>query len=74
MDHINNGPSIRILLIVTNSPFASYSLINLDFLLSQTAYFDKSIVLPFLVFTTFGFLLSLFFVCTSHNTITLFYE
>ena len=56
-NYVNNGPSIRILLIVISSPFVSYSLINLYFLLSQTEYFDKSIILPFLVFTAFGFLL-----------------
>ena len=44
-----------------NNSLASCSLINIDFLLSFIAGFDKSIVLPFLVFTTFGFLLSAFF-------------
>ena len=30
------------------NPLASYSLINLDFLLPQTAHFDVNIILPFL--------------------------
>ena len=37
--------------------FASYFLINLDFLLPQIAQFDETIILPFFDFTTFGFLL-----------------
>ena len=45
-----------------NSPLASCCLM-FDFLLSHTTYFDKSIILPFFVFATFGFLLSVFF-CT----------
>ena len=44
-----------------NNPLASCSLINFYFLLSHTAYFDQSIILSFLVFTTFGFLLPVFF-------------
>ena len=44
-----------------NNPLASCSLINFSFLLSHTAQFDKSIILPFFVFATFGFLLSVFF-------------
>ena len=44
-----------------NNPLAFCSLINLDFLLSHTVHFDKSIILPLFVFTTFGFLLSVFF-------------
>ena len=39
---------------------ASCSLMNFDFLLSHTAHFDKSIVFPVLVFTTFDFF-SVFF-------------
>ena len=39
---------------------ASRSLINFAFLLSHTGYFDESIILLFSVFTTFGFLLSVF--------------
>ena len=42
-----------------NNPLVSCSLINFDFLLSLTAYFDKNI-LPVVVFNTFGFLLSVF--------------
>ena len=44
-----------------NNLLASCSLINLDSLLSHTAHFDKSIILFFFVLTTFGFLLSVFF-------------
>ena len=36
-------------------------LINLDFLLPHTAHFGNIIVLPLLVFETFGFILSVFF-------------
>ena len=42
------------------NPITSLSLINLDFLLQQTALSDKIIILP-LCFYTFGFLLSIFF-------------
>ena len=42
-----------------NNPLASW--INYHFLLSHTAYFDKSIILPFFVLATFGFLLSVCF-------------
>ena len=43
-----------------NDPLASCNLINFNLLLSHLAHFNKSIVLPFLVFPTFGFLLSVF--------------
>ena len=36
-------------------------LTNLDFLLSHMTHFDNSIVLPLLVFQTFGFVLSVSF-------------
>ena len=39
-----------------NDPLASFSLTNFDFLQLHTAHFNKSIVLPFLVFITFIFL------------------
>ena len=58
------GKSLRIgTFIPVNllNPIASCSLINFGFLLSHTAHFDKRIILPFLVFLTFGFLLSVFF-------------
>ena len=42
-----------------NNPLVSCSLINFDILQLHTAHFDKSIILPFLVFTTFK--LSYFF-------------
>ena len=44
-----------------NNPFACCSLINFDFLLPHMAHFDKTIVLPLLVFETFGSMLSVFF-------------
>ena len=44
-----------------NNSLASHSLINFKFLLLHTAHFDKSIILPFLVFITVLFLLSVFF-------------
>ena len=44
-----------------NNTLASCSLINFDLLQPETAQFDESIVLPFFVFTTFGFLISVFF-------------
>ena len=54
-----------------NNPFACCSLIYFDFLLSHIAHFDKIIVLPLLVFETFGFMLSVFFY-TLNNMIALF--
>ena len=44
-----------------NNPFACCSLINFDYLLPHIAHFDKIIVLPLVVFETFGFMLSVFF-------------
>ena len=43
------------------NPLVSSSLRNFDFLLLHTDHFDKSIILPFLAFTSFGFLFSVFF-------------
>ena len=42
------------------SPLASCFLIDFNFLLSNTAYFDKSIILPSFALTALGFLLSVF--------------
>ena len=53
-----------------NNPFASFSFINLDFLLSHAAHFDNNIVLPFFVFITFEFTFYLF--CTLNNFSTCF--
>ena len=39
------------------NPLASCSSKNLDSLLLQTAYFDKSIIFPLLIFETFGFII-----------------
>ena len=44
-----------------NNPFASCFFINFDFLQTHTAHFDDNLVLPFLVFNTFGSKFSLFF-------------
>ena len=43
-----------------NNPPASCSFINFEFLLSHTAHCHKSIILPFFVLTSFGYLLSVF--------------
>ena len=48
-----------------NTPLASCSLRNFNFLLLHTAHFDKRIILPFLVFTTYFY--------TLNNKTTLFY-
>ena len=50
-----------LILKLLNNPFACCSLINFDFLLPHIAHFDKIIILPLLVFETFGFMLSVFF-------------
>ena len=44
-----------------NNPLGSCSLRNFNFLLLHIKHFYKSIMLAFLVPTTFGFLLSVFF-------------
>ena len=41
-----------------NSPFASWFLINLDFLIRHISHFDNIIALPLLVLETFGFMFS----------------
>ena len=59
---------------VLNDPFASFSFMNLDFLLSYAAYFDDRLNLKFLVFTSFASLFFYFF-CTINNKSTcLFYN
>ena len=40
----------------SNSPFASWFLTNLDFVLPHSAHFHNIIVLPLLVFETLGFI------------------
>ena len=51
-----------------NTFLASYSLRKFDFLLLHNEYLDKSIFFfPFLVFKTFGFLLSVFFLHFKHQ-------
>ena len=57
--------------ILLKKPFASYSFINLNFLLPHIAYFDDNIVLPFLVFNTFESIFSIFFY-TLNNISTCF--
>ena len=56
---------------VDNIPFASYFLINLDFLLPHIAHIDNIIVLPLLVFETFGFIFPIIFY-TLNSKITYF--
>ena len=46
-----------------NNLFASWLLINIDFLLLHIAHFDNVIILPLLVLETYGFV---FFVCFLH--------
>ena len=54
-----------------NNPVASCCLINFEFLLLHTEHFDKDNILSFLVLTTFGFLLSVYFYISNNET-TLF--
>ena len=64
---IQREPTKRILLKdvfiskLRNNPLAFCSFINLDLLISHAKHFHKNIILRFFVFTTFGFLLSAFF-------------
>ena len=59
----NKGIRLKGVLIhqVLNNVLASRSLVNFDFVLVRTADFDKSIILLFLVFTTFSFSIFVFF-------------
>ena len=57
-----------------NNPLASCCLINVDFVQSNTAHFDKSIILPVFVLATFGFYFKYFFCTSNNNTIALFYK
>ena len=70
-----NGVLISNLL---NNPFASWFLINLDFLPPHIAQFDKIIALPLLVLKVFGSMFSVFsytlnnmipflYVCNAHK-------
>ena len=60
------GKSLRIGTFIPvkllNNHLAFCPLINFNFLQLHTAHFDKSIIRPFLVYATFGFLLSMYFV------------
>ena len=64
---MKRGPTKEILLKevfipkLLNNPLAFCLLINFDFSLSHTAHSDKSVILPFFVFKTFGILLYVFF-------------
>ena len=60
-ESLNIGTLIPVSL--PNNLLASCSLVNFNFLLLQTIHFNKSIIITFLVFTNFGFLLSVFFLC-----------
>ena len=59
------GKSLRIGIFtpvkLLNNPLPSCSLRNFGFLLLHNDHFDKSIFVPFLVLTTYGYLLSVFF-------------
>ena len=57
-----------------NNPFACCSLINFDFLLPHMTYVDKNIVLPLVVFQTFGFILSVFFYTLNNMTTLCLYN
>ena len=56
----NKGSLLNGVLIpkVLNRPFASWSLINLDFLLPYIAHFDNTTALSLIVFETLGFMFS----------------
>ena len=69
----NLSKSIFIPKLLNNNPPAPCSLINLDFLLPHTAYFDESTDFTFFVFAILVFY-SLFSFYTSNNRITLFYR
>ena len=56
-----------------NNFFASCFFIVLDFLLLHTAHFDTNIVLPFLVFETFKFMFSVFYLHYRQNE-SMFYN
>ena len=58
IDNLLNGALIPNLL---NSPFASWFLTNLDFLLPHIAHFDNIIDLPLLVLEIFGSMFLVFF-------------
>ena len=60
-----------------NNPPAFSSLINLDFLLSHTAHFDKGTGFPLFVFATIRVFTCCFFLhfnTIRYNTITFFYK
>ena len=72
-NHNSKSPSNEVLPMILSIPFACCSLINLDFLLSQAAQFDESIILPFLIFTNLGFLFYVFFLYfKNYNNIILY--
>ena len=72
MSH-NKGTLLNgvIRLKLLNNHFTFSSLINLDFLPTDTKNFDDNIALLFSVFETFEFILSVFFY-TLNNTLTCF--
>ena len=69
------GKSLNVVTLIPvklfNNPLASCSLRNFNFLLLHTEHIDESILPLFLILTTFGFSLSVFFY-TSNNKIILF--
>ena len=70
----NRGILINGVLIpkLLNNPFASYSLINIDILISHIVHFDKSIVLPLIVFEILGCMFPVLFY-TLNKMIALLY-
>ena len=54
-NYINKLPGNGILPIILSSPFTSCSLINLDFLLPQTAQVHETIILLIFVLQLLGF-------------------
>ena len=64
------GIGIFILFKFPNNPLVSCSLRNSEFLLLYTKHFHETIILPFLVFTIFGFFMYFFY--TSNNQIDCF--
>ena len=59
--YFDKSPSNAILPIMLSSPFAFCSLIDLEFLLQQTAQFHESIILLFFTFKSLGFYFLYFF-------------
>ena len=57
-----------------NSPFASWFLINLDFLLPHIVHFDNIIVLPLLVFEIIGIMFIYLFYTLNISSYTYYFK